>query len=226
MRLYRIFDALGDSIILLTYFQKYDIKTVYYNRGKFERLTLLSNYLNISLPNFVKVNEKIETDMIDVLVQLTKDNINLISFNNNAEKGDYQTTQVGSKWTASSDRNITKEETQEYLTHALVKDVSIATTIGDIIKLLSSSQKHVSMDSGTAWLSAALGIDTIVISKNSYYWHEAYYYMRYLSIQKSVQNIYPKIKIATEEEFNNALLNNNVSEPYSYETYLNKTKKL
>ena len=219
------FNALGDSIILLTYFKTYKTEVVYYNRAEFTTLTTLAELFGVTLPKFIQTPERIEYDMTDVLVSLTKDKAPLISMEGHTPS-DYETIQLGSSKQASCDRNITMEEALPFLQTENIKDAEKETTLEGLVKLLKGSCNHVSMDSGTAWLSSALNVPTSVVSKNSYYWHEAYYYMRYLQIQNSVNSITPAIKIATEQEYSKAIKDNKVAAPYNYQTYKALTNKI
>tara|TARA_Y100000389_G_scaffold204831_1_gene259996 strand:- start:11078 stop:11764 length:687 start_codon:yes stop_codon:yes gene_type:complete len=203
MRMYRIFEALGDSILLATFIKHYNIKTIYYNRGEFKTLSIILKKYNVEPPTFIPVNERISITMLDILQDLTRHNIQLIKLDH-IKNGKCTTTQLKTKNDYGADRAVTKEEAKPYIENLTVMPVEKAKNISELINLMCQSEKHITMDSGTAWLSASMRIPTVVISKNSYYWPDAYHYMKYIETLENVE-VYQQenkgVQIATEKQF-------------------------
>ena len=207
LHIYRVFDALGDSIILSTFFKNYNVEKVYYNRGEFKTLH----------------------KMVTVVKKLKSDNVLLIEPNINTRKKEYITYQLSSKNESAKDRNTTLKHAKSYYSfeeNSAKEDVTKIKNIDDLVKCLSRSKHHLSIDSGTAWLAVSMGIDTTVISKNSYYFSDAYHYMKYLEIHKNVE-IYQKhglgVKIPSELEYIIAAQENNIAVG-SYSNYKKEVK--
>jgi hypothetical protein len=203
MRIYRIFEALGDSILLATFIKHYNITAVYYNRGEFKTLSTIFKKYNVKPPTFIPVTERISTTMVDILQDLTRHNIPLIKLDY-IKNAKWTTTQLKTKNNYGADRSVTKEEAEPHVENLTLMPVEKAKNISELINLMSQSEKHITMDSGTAWLSASMRIPTVVISKNSYYWPDAYHYMKYIETLENVE-VYQQtgkgVKVATEEQY-------------------------
>jgi hypothetical protein len=203
MRIYRIFEALGDSIILATFIKHNNITTVYYNRGEFKTLSTILKKYNVKPPTFIPITERITSTMVDVLHDLTKHNIPLIELDYTKDPK-WTTTQLKTKNDYGADRAVTDEEAKPHVENLTIMPVEKAKNISALIDLISQSEKHITMDSGTAWLAASMKIPTVVISKNSYYWPDAYHYMKYIETLENVE-VYQQenkgVQIATKTQF-------------------------
>lgn len=226
--LYRIFDALGDSIILASYFKHYSIKTVYYNRGDFNTLLKILEIAKVEVPEFVHINGRITETMPDLLHQMRIDKAPLISITNRS-KAEHSTFQFKTNSNNAEDRSMNLEEIEEQLPKLNnPKDTLECTDLDSLVRLMKKSERHITIDSGTAWLAAALKVPTTVISKNSYYFADAYHYMRYLQTQPGV-TIYQQtgkgVKVATEEQYHQYAKENKVNVP-PYNDYQKKALKI
>jgi len=231
LHIYRIFDALGDSIILSTYFKNYNVEKVYYNRGEFKTLYKILDVLNVPRPEFIKTTDRIKSNMVTVVKKLKSDSVLLIGPNINTKEKEYITYQLSSKNESAKDRNTTLKDAKNYYSfeeNVVKEDVTKIKNIDDLVECLSKSKHHLSIDSGTAWLAVSMGIDTTVISKNSYYFSDAYHYMKYLEIHKNVE-IYQKhglgVKIPSELDYIITSQENNVAVG-SYSNYIKEVKSL
>jgi len=226
--LYRIFNALGDSIILASYFKHYSVKTVYYNRGDFKTLLKILEIAKVEVPEFVQIDGRITETMPDLLYQMRIDKAPLISITNRS-KAEHSTFQFKTNSDNAADRALTAEEVNENLSKLTnPKDTLDCKDIDSLLKLMKKSERHITIDSGTAWLAAALKIPTTVISKNSYYFADAYHYMRYLQTQPGVtvyQQTGKGVRVATEEQYYQYSKENKVSVP-PYADYQKKTLRI
>lgn len=226
--LYRIFDALGDSIILASYFNHYSVKTVYYNRGNFNTLLKILEIAKVEVPEFLQIGERITETMPDLLHQMRIDKAPLISITNRS-KAEHSTFQFKTYSDNAADRSMTPEEIEEQLPKLNnPQDTLECTNLDSLLKLMKKSERHITIDSGTAWLAAALKIPTTVISKNSYYFADAYHYMRYLQTQPGVtvyQQTGKGVRVATEEQYYQYAEENGVNVP-PYAEYQKKALKI
>lgn len=224
--IYRIFNALGDSIILSTYFKAFDIKRVYYNRAELNLLQTIMKMYDVYDVEFIMHTDRISNTMTEVVKKLNKEKIMLLPFQ---KQGDdlYATIQLKSHHESASDRSIQLNEAMPYVKYNMpVTHVGFEKNVDELYKVMNNSCQHISIDSGTAWFAASLGLDTTVISKNSYYFADAYIYMKYLESHKNVE-IYQQhgkgVKIANEFEYLQAASTNNVQVP-PYQTYTSRAK--
>lgn len=229
LSLYRIFNALGDSIILSTYFKSLNVERVYYNRAEFDTLKYIMNMFNVQDIEFVNVANRCPLTMVDVVKELKDKKIKLLNpMENKDENGQYVTMQLASMHATASDRSIKLYEATSHNSYPdlQIKEVGNEKTIKDLFEILKYSKQHITIDSGTAWASVACGIDTTVISKNSYYFSDAYHYMKYLDTHSNVR-IYQQhglgIKIPNEFEFLAAAAANKI-QAVPYQQYLENVK--
>jgi ADP-heptose:LPS heptosyltransferase len=167
--------------------------------------------------------------MVDVVLKLRADKVKLLNPNISVAPSNYITLQLKSKNESARDRSADIQEFDSIveLSDYEKMNASDCKSITELIELLKGSRKHISIDSGTAWLAAAMGLDTVVLSKNSYYFSDAYHYMRYLNIQKNVkvhQQNNSGVKIPSEEEYTRLATSNGVFKPYSQ--YLSEVKRI
>lgn len=230
MNIYRIFNALGDSIILCTYINTYKPETIYYNRAELSMLEMMMDLYGITPPKFMRIEQRTPETMVDVLSKLKEDNIKLMNLPIERKQLGYNTVQLMSKNESAKDRSTTLDEASVYIKDkaADIKDVSSMPNIQIMLETLAGSKQHVSIDSGTAWAAASLGIDTTVISKNSYYFADAYHYMKYIQTQDNVkvhQQDSPGVFMANEIQFYKYSNLNNV-EAGSYEQYKRRALRI
>jgi len=69
MYIYRIFNALGDSIILSTYIKKFNIKKVYYNRSEFKTLNEVMELYDIEKPEFIQQSVRIKETVVPLVIK-------------------------------------------------------------------------------------------------------------------------------------------------------------
>lgn len=228
MKIYRIFDALGDSIILSTYFKAYDIKKVYYNRAELKTLIEVLDFYGVERPEFIKVPERINDNMVKVVKDLKRDKIKLINPKSKSETCSYVTVQLKTNSDGAQDRSITMDDALSHMPKDFkhIHDVKECKTILDLYSTLSQSKAHVTIDSGSAWASASIGVPTTIISKNSIYFSDAYHYMRYIETHKNVvvyQQNGEGVTIPSGKEYLNAALDNGVNVD-NYQNYMERIK--
>lgn len=227
MSIYRIFNALGDSIILSTYFKAFNIKKVFYNRAELNLLQTVMKMYNTHDVEFVQVSDRISNTMIDIVKELHLKKIEILPL---PKQGDdlHATVQLKSHHESAKDRSIQLYEAMPHVKYNMpVTHVGFEKTIDELYKVMNNSCQHISIDSGTAWFAASLKLDTTVISKNGYYFPSSYHYMRYLDMQPTVE-VYQQhgkgVKIPNELEFNQAILDNKPHSTISYQSYLEQVK--
>jgi len=227
MHIYRIFNALGDSIITSTYFKKFGIKRVFYNRAEFKTLNEVMELYGVEKPKFIQQSNRIPKTLVPYIVEMKEHKVPLLKLNVDLNPQEYVTTQLSTKTGPDRAMNLKEAEIHNKKSYE-IKNVSQSKTIPDLISLLKESSRHISIDSGTAWLSSSMGVETFVISKNSYYFADAYHYMSYLQIQKKTK-IYQQhglgLKIPTLEEYVKASKDNNISVG-SYDDYYKKVLRI
>ena len=212
--IYRIFNAVGDSILLCTLIKHLQVTQVTYNRAELDTLREVMKYYDLPDVEFVQRTDQglIPNKMVDyvrylhdVKVPLAKPNVEVSST--------YATYQLSSHQNNALDRSMTQNEHNRFIKYPDLnrKDITTARTIDSLFVMMQGSKHHISIDSGTAWLSAAMGIDTTVFSKNSYYFADAYFYMQYLNTHSNVvvhQQDGEGVVIANEMQYNMAVQNN------------------
>lgn len=187
MEIYRIFNALGDSIILATYIKQNDVKEITFNRAETDTLNIVLDMYGIERPKYKKsLGSLIEKRMPHYVSEMHKSKVPLLSFPVEMKSAGYMTYQLTSKNESAKDRTA-KLSDMEDKGYTDKRDTREATDLKSLTELLSGSEYHWSIDSGTAWLAAAMGIPTNVYSKNSYYFADAYHYMKYLNWHKNVK---------------------------------------
>lgn len=226
--IYRIFNAVGDSVLLCTLIKELDVKTITYNRADLDTLKKMMPYYDVDV-EFKQRSDQgvIGYKMHDYVRYLNEKNVQL-SVPNVKVEPEYDTCQLGSFQNNAADRAMTKVEYNKFRRSEKSIEVSDMKTIPRMMECLSKSQHHVSIDSGTAWVAASMGIDTIVYSKNSYYFADAYFYMKYLDSQPTVevhQQHGSGVRVSNELEFQTAILQNNARVDASYETYRSRTSE-
>lgn len=225
LRINKLFDALGDSILLATYCKAYNITEIITNRAieKKDTLKEIFSLYNVELPKFKQTIEPIKYNLAIISIDLLKNNIPLISPNIATSESDYITVQKTTTSLHGKDRHCTLDELMimnSCKNYKEIKDTNIANTITDLVCLLKRSQEHLSIDSGTAWMAASMGIPTKIYSKNSYYFVGAWHYMNYLNSMGNVdvwQWHNKGIKVPTELEFNIANPTNMTYDKYIHD---------
>lgn len=225
--IYRIFNALGDSIILSTYFKAFDIKRVYYNRAELNLLQTIMKMYDVHDVEFIPQQERIQTTMIDIVRQLHKKRVNVLQLEKTGDQL-IVTAQLESHHESAKDRSIQLYEALPHIKYNMsIKQVGREKTVEKLYEIMNNSVQHISIDSGTAWFAASLRLDTTVISKNGYYFPSSYHYMRYLDSQPTV-DVYQQhgkgVKIPNEIEFNQAIAENKPHSVISYQSYLEQVK--
>ena len=228
MKIYRIFDALGDSIILSTYFKAYDIKKVYYNRAELKTLIEVLDFYGVERPEFIKIPERINDNMVKVVKDLRQDKIKLINPKRKLETSNYVTVQLKTNSDGAQDRAIAMNDVLYHMPKDFkhIHDVKECKTISELYSTLSRSKAHITIDSGSAWASASIGVPTTIISKNSIYFSDAYHYMRYIETHKNVvvyQQNGEGVTIPSGIEYLNAALDNRVNVD-NYQNYMERIK--
>lgn len=226
--LYRIFNAVGDSVILCTLIKEYGIKTITYNRADLDAMKSVMKYYDCDVEFKRRTDQGLITPHMHDYVRALYDNKIQLAIPKVWRSPEYTTRQTGSFQNNAADRAMTMYEHNRYVRHfdATSVDVVNAKTIPDMFECLSKSMHHISIDSGTAWAAASMGIPTTVYSKNSYYFSDAYFYMQYLDSQPSV-DVYQQdnkgVKVANELQFKTAISVNKARlEVSGYETYRNR----
>lgn len=222
--IYRIFNAVGDSILLCTLIKHLKVTQVTYNRAELDTIREVMKFYDLPDVKFVRRTDQglIPNQMVDyvrylhdVKVPLAKPNVEV--------SPTYATYQLSSHQINALDRSMTQEEHNRFVKYPELnrKDITTARTIDSLFVMMQGSKHHISIDSGTAWLSAAMGIDTTIFSKNSYYFADAYFYMKYINSQPNVevhQQDGAGVVVANELQYNMAVLNNRASVG-NYENY-------
>jgi hypothetical protein len=199
--IYRIFPDLGDSIMLCTLFKHKDISRVFYNRAD---LAVLKQIMKIyDLPDtieFIQTSKPIRTTMVSVYSMMANERLHLISPVWKEGEREYWSYQLGSNDATANDRSITIDEVKSHIPldasimsamntqnpKYLPKNSSDVAPLDGLFDLMSNSSRHITCDSGTAWVAASMGIETIIISKNSLYFPSAHFAMKYANIHKNV----------------------------------------
>lgn len=224
--IYRIFNALGDSIILSTYFKAFNIKKVFYNRAELDLLQTVMEMYGVHDIEFIHDANRKGNTMTEIVKDLHKKNITLLPY---PKQGDdlYATIQLQSHHESARDRSMYLHEAMPHVKLNMpISHVGNEKTVNDLYKIMKNSCQHISIDSGTAWFATSLGLDTTVISKNSYYFPDAYVYMKYIESHKNVevhQQHGKGIKIPNAFEYLQAAATNNVKVP-PYEAYIDRVK--
>ena len=227
MKIYRIFDALGDSIILSTYF-KGILEILYHNRAELKTLIEVLDFYGVERPEFIKVPERINDNMVKVVKDLRQDKIKLINPKRKLETSNYVTVQLKTNSDGAQDRAIAMNDVLSHMPKDFkhIHDVKECKTISELYSTLSRSKAHITIDSGSAWASASMGIPTTIISKNSIYFSDAYHYMRYIETHKNVvvyQQNGEGVTIPSGIEYLNAALDNRVNVD-NYQNYMERIK--
>ena len=227
--IYRIFGALGDSIILSALFKSKGIKRVFYNRAELDLPKQIFKLYGVEEPEFIQMKERITDEMYHAVNELARTKTPLIKPKIKKNTQDLVTVQLGSPTHTAKDRAITLDEVAEHNKYPdfEVKQVQKCKTIEDLYNTLARSKQHISCDSGTGWAAASLGIDTTIISKNSYYFPPAYHYMKYINMHSNVK-VYQQhglgVRMPNEEEYKKAIRDNN--QPFiEYNNYVNEIIK-
>lgn len=225
--IYRIFNALGDSIILCSLFKALGVNRVTYNRAELDVIReVMKKYDLDGEIEFKQSNDPQPYKMVDYVRYMYDNNISLVKPNVEMRDLSYTTKQLGSKHDSARDRAMSLTEFKKFVKHPDLPchDVAERKTIDSVYDLMQGSKHHISIDSGTAWLSASMGVPTTVYSKNSYYFADAYFYMKYLDKQSSV-DVYQQdgkgVSVANNMQFNIAVQENkpNINIIGSYENY-------
>lgn len=225
--IYRIFNALGDSIILCTYFKAFNVDTVFYNRADLDTLKQVMEVYGIDGVKFQYTPERVPRTMVNVVQELSNRGAKLLSPPVDLLPSKHTSLQLASMNPASKDRNVKFDEAKNHFKYPEleVKRVGREKQFTELLDVLKESKQHVTIDSGTAWAAAALGIETVVINKNAYYFPDAYHYMKYMEMQDNVE-VYQQhgkgVRVPTEEEFNTAISNAGIMGLPPYKIYMQK----
>lgn len=231
--IYRIFPALGDSIMLATLFKEKGITRVFYNRAELGVLKKVIKIYDIQPIEFIYETRPIDYTMVTVSHDMHKENIKLIKPTDiTVAEQKYITYQLGSHNETASDRDITEKEMKKHITYPemdLINTQELKYVTGpliDVFNLISSSAQHITCDSGTAFVATSLGIKTTIISKNSFYWPASWFNMQFFNSHENV-TVYQEdelgVRIPNEIEYIHACSKNNARVP-SYQHYIHTLK--
>jgi len=224
--IYRIFPTLGDAIILASYIHNQGILEIHCNRPEPKMLLQVCDIYGIEPPVIKQVYDKtISYRMPHLCDEMRMKKIPLLKHPRTAAAGEVYTYQLASNRPTSKDRNMTMVEAEKHMKDDSPReDVSKLKTLDSLINALWKSKKHVTIDSGTAWVAASLGIPTTVISKNSFYFADAYFYMKYLHSLQNVtvyQNDRKGVRMPTSIEYYENAKKNKVTLVQHFDKFIN-----